>query len=61
MPGDFQFICVSLVGENRGSPASTETPGHFVLHVLRGIILVKNLTGLSVENKGMFAVTKNEQ
>ena len=27
MPGDFQVICGSMVGENRRSPASTETPG----------------------------------
>ena len=26
MPGDFQVICSSMVGENRRSPASTETP-----------------------------------
>ena len=26
MPGDFQVICGSMVGENRRSPASTETP-----------------------------------
>ena len=26
MPGDFQVICGSMVGENRQSPASTETP-----------------------------------
>ena len=25
MPGDFQVICGSMVGENRQSPASTET------------------------------------
>ena len=28
MPGDFQVICVSMVGKNRQSPASTETPDH---------------------------------
>ena len=26
MPGDFQVIYGSMVGENRRSPASTETP-----------------------------------
>ena len=26
MPGDIQVICGSMVGENRQSPASTETP-----------------------------------
>ena len=26
MPGDFQVICGSMVGENRRSPASTRTP-----------------------------------
>ena len=30
MPGDFQIICGSMVGENRRSPASTETPAHIV-------------------------------
>ena len=29
MPGDFQVICGSMVGENRRSPASTETPGTY--------------------------------
>ena len=27
MPGDFQVISGSMVGKNRWSPASTETPG----------------------------------
>ena len=26
MPGDFQIICGSMVGENRRSPVSTESP-----------------------------------
>ena len=26
MPGDFQFICGSMVGENRWSPAAAEIP-----------------------------------
>ena len=26
MPSDFQVTCGSMVGENRRSPASTETP-----------------------------------
>ena len=26
MPGDFQVICSSVVGEDRPSPAWTETP-----------------------------------
>ena len=26
MPGDIQTICGSMIGENRRSPASTETP-----------------------------------
>ena len=30
MPGDFQIICGSMVGENRRSPASTETPAQIV-------------------------------
>ena len=32
MPGDFQVICVSMVGENRWSPALTETPGMLYYH-----------------------------
>ena len=27
MPGDFQVICGSMVGENRWSPVTTENPG----------------------------------
>ena len=27
MPGNFQVICGSMIGENRWSPATTETPG----------------------------------
>ena len=26
MPGDFQFICGSMVGKNRWSPAAAEIP-----------------------------------
>ena len=32
MPGDFHVICVSMVGENRWSPALTETPGMLYYH-----------------------------
>ena len=35
MPGDFQVICGSMVGENRRSPASTETP-------VLGVLLIVN-------------------
>ena len=31
MPGNFQVICGSMVGENGQSPASTETPVSGVL------------------------------
>ena len=30
MPGDIQIICGSMVGENRQSPASTETRDIYV-------------------------------
>ena len=33
MPGDFQVICGSIIGENRRSPVSTETPASRELHV----------------------------
>ena len=32
MPGDFQVICGSMVGENCRSPASIETPEHTHTH-----------------------------
>ena len=31
MPGDFQIICGSMVGKNRQSPTSTETPATMIL------------------------------
>ena len=33
MPGDFQVICGSMVGKNRRSLASTETPALRVIKV----------------------------
>ena len=30
MPGDFQVICDSVVGENHPSSTSTENPGHYI-------------------------------
>ena len=51
MPGDFQVICGSMVGENRRLPASTETPVYFVLrmgHVCNQDISAK-ATSLSLD------------
>ena len=49
MPGDFQIICGSVVGEIRRSPAWTETPGHWSMQIFfylcdKALILKRSLT-----------------
>ena len=52
MPGDFQVICGSMVGENRWSPATTETPGWISCKSDKGEVTL-NLYVMKAKSSGM--------
>ena len=56
----FRYMFLNLKDPDSTNPVVLNHR-HFILLVLSGIMIIENLTGLTLENKSMFAVTKNEQ